>query len=61
MTTALPQMATLSELIAATVRAASARVTEGSRRNARQALDTRADADRHGAGVLAALPAPPVG
>jgi hypothetical protein len=50
-------MATVSELVSTAVRAATHHVTEGSRRNARQALEVRAELVRQGFEALAAVPA----
>jgi hypothetical protein len=47
----------VTELVGAAVRAVSSHVTEGSRRNARTALEARHAVDRHGAEVLAGLAA----
>jgi hypothetical protein len=49
-------MATLSELVATALRAATHRVAEGSRRNARQALEVRYDLARQGSETLASVP-----
>ena len=49
-------MATFSELVSTAVRAATHQVTEGSRRNARQALEIRYELARQGSDALAALP-----
>ena len=53
MTTALPPLATFSELLRSTVRTSMASVTEGSRRNARSAISARV-ADAEAAGQLLA-------
>jgi hypothetical protein len=55
MTTAMPPMASFSELLRAALRTTLAGVTEGSRRNARSALDARAADQESAAFVLAAL------
>lgn len=55
MTTAMPPMASFSELLRAALRTSLAGVTEGSRRNARAALDSRAADAESTAFVLAAL------
>jgi Arc/MetJ-type ribon-helix-helix transcriptional regulator len=55
MTTAMPPMASFSELLRSALRATLAGVTEGSRRNARSALDARAADTESAAFVLAAL------
>lgn len=49
-------MATFSELVSTAVRAATHHVTEGSRRNARQALEVRHELARQGSEALAAVP-----
>jgi hypothetical protein len=60
MTTAMPPMASFSELLRAALRTTMAGVTEGSRRNARSALDSRAADAETSAFVLATLaPAAP--
>ncbi len=60
MTTAMPPMASFSELLRAALRTSMAGVTEGSRRNARSALDSRADDAETSEFVLANLaPAAP--
>jgi hypothetical protein len=56
MTPALAPMASFSELLSTAVRASTARLAEGSRRNAREALETRYDLARQGREVLATLP-----
>jgi hypothetical protein len=56
MTRALPPMASFSELVSTTVRAATHHLAEGSRRNALDALEARYDLTRQGSEVLAALP-----
>lgn len=58
MTRALPPMASFSELVTTALRAATVRVTEGSRRNAREALEARAELARQGIDTLAALGPP---
>ena len=58
MTRALPPMATVSELVATAVRAATYPVSEGSRRNARRALEVRHDLAQQEVEALAALPGP---
>jgi hypothetical protein len=59
MTTAIPPLATFSELLRSTVRTSMVAVTEGSRRNARDAINARvADAEAAGQ-LLAALSATP--
>jgi hypothetical protein len=55
MTSAMPPMAPFSELLRAAMRTSLAGVTEGSRRNARAALDSRAADAESSAFVLAAL------
>jgi hypothetical protein len=55
MTRALPPMASFSELVTTTVRAATQHLAEGSRRNAREALEVRYDLTREGFEVMAAL------
>jgi hypothetical protein len=60
MTRALPPMASFSEIVSTTVRAATSRLAEGSRRNALDALEARYDLTREGSEVLAALPSRPV-
>jgi hypothetical protein len=57
MTTAIPPLATFSELLRSTVRTSMAAVTEGSRRNARDAINARVD-DAEAAGRLLAALAP---
>ncbi|HEX7188174.1 MAG TPA: hypothetical protein VF423_08115 [Actinomycetes bacterium] len=57
MTPDLPAMATLSEIVGTAVRAATHRVSEGSRRNARAALEARYQIVRDSREVLAAFPA----
>lgn len=52
----LPPMATFSELVSTAVRAATHHVSEGSRRNARQALEVRYELARQGSEALAAVP-----
>jgi hypothetical protein len=59
MTRELPAMAPFAELVRLATRAASARVVEGSRRNARAALDARREMLRHGSEALATLPTQP--
>jgi hypothetical protein len=49
-------MASFSEIVSTTVRAATSRLAEGSRRNALDALEARYDLTREGSEVLAALP-----
>lgn len=49
-------MATFSELVSTAVRAATHHVTEGSRRNARQALEIRHELARQGSEALATIP-----
>jgi len=49
-------MASLSELVATAVRAATHQVAEGSRRNARHALEVRYQLAREGSEALAAVP-----
>ena len=49
-------MASFSELVSTAVRAATHHLAEGSRRNARDALEARYDLTREGSEVLAALP-----
>ena len=49
-------MATYSELVSTAVRAATHHVAEGSRRNARQALEVRYELARQGSEALAAVP-----
>jgi hypothetical protein len=55
MTRALPPMASFSELVTTAVRAATHHLAEGSRRNAREALEVRYDLTRDGFEVMAAL------
>lgn len=50
-------MATVAELVAVALRVATHHVAEGSRRNARQALEVRYELVRQGSEVLAAVPA----
>ena len=57
MTTALPPLATFSELLRSTLRTSMNAVTEGSRRNARDAINARV-ADAEAAGQLLATLAP---
>jgi hypothetical protein len=57
MTTAIPPLATFSELLRSTVRTSMAAVTEGSRRNARDAINARV-VDAEAAGQLLAALAP---
>ena len=52
-------MASFAEIVSTTVRAATYRLAEGSRRNARDALEARYDLTRQGSEVLAALPSRP--
>jgi hypothetical protein len=49
-------MASFSELVSTAVRAATHHLVEGSRRNAREAVEVRCDLTRQGSEVLAALP-----
>jgi hypothetical protein len=49
-------MATFSELVSTAVRAATHHVAEGSRRNARQALEVRYELARQGSEALATVP-----
>jgi hypothetical protein len=49
-------MATFSELVATAVRAATHHLAEGSRRNARQALEVRHEIARQGSEALATVP-----
>jgi hypothetical protein len=49
-------MASFSELVGTALRAATHRVSEGSRRNARTALEARYETMRQSAEVMAALP-----
>ena len=49
-------MATFSELVSTAVRAATHHVAEGSRRNARQALEFRYELARQGSEALATVP-----
>jgi hypothetical protein len=49
-------MATFSELVSTAVRAATQHVAEGSRRNARQALEVRYELARQGSEALATVP-----
>ena len=49
-------MATFTELVSAAVRAATHQVAEGSRRNARQALEIRSELARQGSEALATVP-----
>jgi hypothetical protein len=48
-------MAPFSQLVSTAVRAATAHLAEGSRRNAREALEVRYDLTRQGFEVVAAL------
>ena len=57
MTRALPPMASFSELVGTALRAATGHLAEGSRRNAREALEVRYELTRQGREVMAALPA----
>jgi hypothetical protein len=57
MTTAIPPLASFSELLRSTVRTSMAAVTEGSRRNARDAINARL-VDAEAAGQLLAALAP---
>jgi hypothetical protein len=57
MTTALPPLATFSELLRSTLRTSMNAVTEGSRRNARDAIKARVT-DAEAAGQLLAALAP---
>lgn len=50
-------MASFSELVGTALRAATHHLTEGSRRNARDALEARYELARQGRDVLAGLPA----
>jgi hypothetical protein len=59
MTRELPAMAPFADLLRIAARTASSRVVQGSRRNARAALEARHESLRHGREVLAALPAQP--
>lgn len=52
-------MASFSELVTTALRAATVRVTEGSRRNAREALEARAELARQGLETLAGVAPPP--
>ena len=52
-------MASFAEILSTTVRAATYHLAEGSRRNARDALEARYDLTRQGSEVLASLPARP--
>jgi hypothetical protein len=52
-------MASFSELVSTAVRAATHHLAEGSRRNAREALEVRYDLTRQGSEVLASLPPRP--
>jgi hypothetical protein len=56
MTRALAPMASFSELVSTAVRATTSHLAEGSRRNAREALETRYDLARQGREILATLP-----
>jgi hypothetical protein len=59
MTTAIPPLATFSELLRSTVRTSMAAVTEGSRRNARDAIMARViDAEASGQLLAALAPTP---
>ena len=53
-------MASFAEIVSTTVRAATYHLAEGSRRNARDALEARYDLTRQGSEVLASLSARPV-
>jgi hypothetical protein len=55
MTSAIPPMASFTELLRAALRTTTAGVTEGSRRNARAALDARSADTDAAAFVLAGL------
>jgi hypothetical protein len=57
MTTAIPPLASFSELLRSTVRTSMTAVTEGSRRNARDAINARV-VDAEVAGQLLAALAP---
>jgi hypothetical protein len=57
MTTAIPPLASFSELLRSTLRTCLNAVTEGSRRNARDAISARV-ADAEAAGLLLATLAP---
>ena len=59
MTRALPPMASFSQLVNTAVRAATFHLVEGSRRNAREALEVRHDLTRQSFEVVAALQAQP--
>jgi len=52
-------MASFAEIVCTTVRAATYHLAEGSRRNARDALEARHDLITQGSEVLAALPSRP--
>jgi hypothetical protein len=52
-------MASFAEIVSTTVRAATYHLAEGSRRNARDALEARYDLTREGSEVLATLPPRP--
>ena len=52
-------MASFSEILSTAVRAATYHLAEGSRRNARDALEARYDLTRQGSEVLASLPPRP--
>ena len=52
-------MASFAEIVSTTVRAATYHLAEGSRRNARDALEARYDLTRQGSEVLASLPSRP--
>ena len=52
-------MASFAEIVSTTVHAATYHLAEGSRRNARDALEARYDLTRQGSEVLASLPARP--
>lgn len=52
-------MASFAEIVSTTVRAATYHLAEGSRRNARDALEARYHVTQQGSEVLAALPPRP--
>lgn len=59
MTTEMPALASVSELLRTALRATTAAVTEGSRRNARVAIAKRASDAELAEHALAALPPSP--
>ena len=55
MTPALPPMASFSELVGTALSAATGRLAEGSRRNAREALEVRYELTRQSREVMSGL------